>query len=88
MWRVSPVTYLVEGMITAAVANTRVICAQQEYLKLSPPDGQSCLEYLEPYMRVAGGYLEDENATTNCSFCQIATSNDFLALFGLDYSHA
>ena len=40
------------------------------------------------YISEAGGYLLDSDSTGSCSFCQLASSNDYLSVFGLDYSHA
>lgn len=86
MYRVSPFTYLVSGMLSTAVANTDVVCAANELLPLQPPNGQTCRQYLALYMdglpdqgiRGAGGYLVDENATANCQFCPLKDTNVFL----------
>ena len=87
MYRVSPFTYFVEGMLGVAVANTEVECAQIEYLRFSPPDGQTCQEYITPYQSQAGGYLRDPAATTECEFCAIEDTNVFLSSFGISYSN-
>ncbi|WRT64947.1 uncharacterized protein IL334_001887 [Kwoniella shivajii] len=87
MYRVSPFSYLVDGMLSVAVANNNVVCAANEYLKLNPPSGQTCGQYLGNYITAAGGYLLDTNATDQCSLCTIQTTNTFLAQFGLSYSH-
>ena len=81
MYRISPFTYLIEGMLSTAVANTLVNCAANEFLKFSPPDGQTCQQYLAPYREIYGGYLEAGTAQslTECSFCQIRDTNSFLA---------
>ena len=86
MYRISPFTYLVGGMLSASVANTRVECASNEFLSLQPFDGQTCKEYLQPYIDIAGGYLADENATANCSLCPTGDTNTFLAGVGTYYS--
>jgi ABC-type multidrug transport system permease subunit len=78
MYRVSPFTYLIDGMLSTAVAHTKVICADNEYLHFSPPDGQTCSQYMAKYIAATGGYLEDPSATGNCSFCQISTTDAFL----------
>ena len=80
MYRVSPFTYLVSGMLSTAVANTEVVCAANEFLKFSPPSGRSCGAYMADYIGAYGGYLSNPQATTGmCEFCQIRETNVYLA---------
>jgi len=82
MYRVSPFTYLIAAMLSTAVMDTQVRCAENEYLRFNPPSGQTCAQYMEPYISLAGGYLVDPAASANCSYCQIGETNTFLeALF-------
>ncbi len=39
MYRISPFSYLVSAMLSTAVANTRVECADNEFLQFEPPGG-------------------------------------------------
>lgn len=81
MYRVSPFTYLVSGMMSTGLANTKVVCADIEYLHFNTPSGKTCQEYLSPYISYAGGYLKPgtENSTTQCDLCPIADTNVFLS---------
>jgi hypothetical protein len=63
-----------------------VRCAANEYLLFSAPSGQTCSEYLEPYISAAGGYLLDPRAT-DCQFCSIDNTNTFLSLVSISFSH-
>lgn len=85
MYRLSPFTYLVGGMLSASVANTFVECASNELVSFQPLAGQTCGEYLNNYISVAGGYLVDSNATADCSFCTVRDTNTFLAGVGAYY---
>jgi ABC-type multidrug transport system permease subunit len=87
MYRVSPFTYLVEGMLSTAIANTKVHCAANEFVPLNPPSGQTCGQYLKPYTD-RGSYLKDPSATGTCEFCAYQESNTFLGLIGLNYANA
>ncbi|CAK7891667.1 pleiotropic ABC efflux transporter of multiple drugs Cdr1p [[Candida] anglica] len=78
MYRVSPFTYLVQGMMTTGLANTNVVCSKYEYLVFDPPSGETCGSYMGPYMKVAGGYLTDAAAQAHCEFCQMSSTNAFL----------
>ncbi|CAK7567123.1 MAG: Multidrug resistance protein [Sporothrix epigloea] len=86
MYRLSPFTYMVSAMLSVAVANTEVKCAPNEFLTFDPPSGQTCFEYLQEYMKVAGGYVTNENATSACSFCAVSDTNSALASVNSYYS--
>ena len=40
------------------------------------------------YISGAGGYLLDPQATQNCQYCQLQSTDVFLASFNMSYSHA
>lgn len=86
MYRISPFTYLVDGMLSTAVANTALTCASNEYLHFNAPSGESCSSFMADYISLAGGYLQDPNATTDCTYCQIAETNVFLSAVSSHYS--
>jgi ATP-binding cassette subfamily G (WHITE) protein 2 (PDR) len=85
MYRVSPFSYLVNAMLSTAVANTKVVCADNEILHFDPPLGQTCEAYMEPYINLAGGYLQNANATSACEYCTIGDTNVFLASVNASY---
>lgn len=87
MYHVSPFTYLVSSMLSTGLANTKVTCAANEYVFINPPDGQTCAQYLNDYIGVAGGYLLDENKTSGCEYCPIANTNVFLTSISSSYAH-
>jgi ATP-binding cassette subfamily G (WHITE) protein 2 (PDR) len=79
MYRVSPFTYLISGMLAVGIANSPVQCSAVELVHMNPPLGQTCGEYLADYIQMAGGYVQNPDSTTNCGFCTIADTNQFLA---------
>jgi ATP-binding cassette subfamily G (WHITE) protein 2 (PDR) len=89
MYRVSPFTYLVDAMLSVAIANTNVVCAANEYRHFIPPVGETCYQYMNEYINVykAGGYLQFPNATDTCSYCALDSTNQFLTLINSSYSH-
>ena len=94
MYRLSPFTYLVEGMLSTGIANTKVHCADNELVTFEPTGGATCAQYMDPYINGAnghpgaGGYLANPSATENCQFCTFNDSNVFLQGVGLSYSNA
>lgn len=88
LYRVSPFTYLVSALLSTSVGNTAVECANNEYLALNPPSNMTCKEFLGTQMSYAGGYLKagTENSMTECSYCPIGRTNDYLAGIGINYA--
>lgn len=86
MYRVSPFTYLVSGMLSTGLANTNVVCSSIEYLHINPPSNLTCGEYLNPYTSFAGGYVLNEGDTTDCSFCSVKYTNVFLKSVNAEYA--
>lgn len=85
MYRLSPFTYLVDGMLAVGLANQRVTCADNELLEFQPRQGSTCGAYIRPYQQAAGGYLIDENATSDCQFCALDNTNTFLTSVSSSY---
>ncbi|RMD43205.1 hypothetical protein DV735_g1891, partial [Chaetothyriales sp. CBS 134920] len=87
MYRVSPFTYLVSGMLSVGLANAHISCAPEEFLHFSPPALATCASYLAPYIESSGGYLSAEsvNSTSECVFCTGSETNLFLKGVSSDY---
>ena len=86
MYRVSPFTYLVSGVMSTGLANAKVVCASIEYLHFDPLPGQSCGTYMQDYINASGGYLLDNDTMSDCSFCALSSTNAFLTQVSADYA--
>lgn len=78
MYRANPFTYLVQAMLSTGLANADVVCRAKEFLVFSPPLGQTCESYMEPFISTAGGYLGSQTTDTECHFCSVSETNTFL----------
>ena len=87
MYRVSPFTYLIDGMLSTGLANTKAVCSSIEYVKFDPPPGNTCLQYMSHYINTTGGYLTNEGATANCEFCTLGDTNLYLAQVSSSYAN-
>ena len=87
MYRVNPFTYLVSSLLSATLGAAPVECAANEFQRFSPPDGQTCGEYLQDYLSMAVGYITDPAATTACQYCRMRNTNEYLAGVGVDYAN-
>ncbi|CAL5866766.1 uncharacterized protein PFLUO_LOCUS976 [Penicillium psychrofluorescens] len=88
MYRVSPFTYLVSAMLSTGVSGTDAKCESIEFLKFKPLSNETCLEYMKPFIDLRGGYLQDNSATGECSFCTISSTDTYLAQVGSYYKDA
>ncbi|KAG1763106.1 ABC-2 type transporter-domain-containing protein [Suillus occidentalis] len=88
MYRVSPFTYFIEGLLGQAIGGTLINCAPHEFVPVIPPSGSICSEYLGPFMSYAGGYLADPSATSTCLFCPYRSTDEYMfAAFNIKASH-
>ena len=50
-------------------------CAERELVSMDPPSGQTCGEFLGPYIEFAGGYLTNANDEASCHFCPVSDAD-------------
>ncbi|CAK7216309.1 hypothetical protein SCUCBS95973_002769 [Sporothrix curviconia] len=86
MYRVSPFTYWISGVVSTAVHDRPIVCSATETSVFNPPMGYTCGEYLAPYLALAPGTLQNPEATANCSYCQISVADQYLAQSDIYYS--
>ncbi|CZT44690.1 probable ABC transporter [Rhynchosporium secalis] len=86
MYRVSPFTYLVSGILSTSLTNVPVQCSPFEFLHFEPTSGQTCGSYLSDYIQTAGGDVANPDATSDCAFCPLANTDAFLKLVHSEYS--
>ena len=88
MYRLSPYTYLIEALLGQALGKMSIECSAVEYVTIVPPSGQTCAEYMDPFISTAGGYLQNPSASADCKYCSFASTDAFLETsFNIFYSH-
>ncbi|PGH02399.1 hypothetical protein GX51_04707 [Blastomyces parvus] len=86
MHPVSPATYLVGGVMAAALAGTNVTCSETELLQILPPANMTCGEFMTPFADAAKGVLLNPQETVEaCRYCIVATTDQFLSRFDIYY---
>ncbi|KAI4844783.1 putative ABC multidrug transporter [Aureobasidium sp. EXF-8845] len=86
MYRVSPFTYWIGGIVAAQLHGKVIECSQAELSVFNPPAGQTCGQYLADYLRVAPGTLQNPNAIADCAYCQLSQADQFLEGSNIYYS--
>ncbi|KAH6609942.1 atp-binding cassette transporter abc1, partial [Trichoderma cornu-damae] len=79
MWRVSVFTYWVAGIVATELHGRPIVCSESELSIFNPPSGQTCGEYLEPFLQQAPGQLQNPSATDHCRYCTLSNADQFLA---------
>ncbi|KAG1857398.1 ABC-2 type transporter-domain-containing protein [Suillus subalutaceus] len=88
MYRVSPFTYIIEGLLGQAVGGQLINCSSTELVSVNPPKGLRCGNYLGPFIEFAGGYLTNPEAAEGCQYCPARTTDQFLySRFNIKYSN-
>ncbi len=85
MYRVTPVSYFINVLVSTGLAGVGVTCAANEILNFDPPDGQDCGSYLKEYINEVGGALLNPGATQQCQFCPVSDTDSILATLGIYY---
>lgn len=79
MYRVSPFTYWISGIVSTQLHGRPVTCSVDEISILDPPPGQTCGEYFADYAKTAPGQLKNPDATTSCAYCSLRVADQYLA---------
>ncbi|KAG0695683.1 ABC-2 type transporter-domain-containing protein [Suillus ampliporus] len=87
MYRVSPFTYIIEGLLGQAIGGEAIHCASTELVSVNPPNGLTCGKYMDPFMEFAGGYLTNPEAAEGCQYCPYTTADQCMdSRFNIKYS--
>ncbi|KAG9721672.1 putative ABC multidrug transporter, partial [Aureobasidium melanogenum] len=86
MYRVSPFTYWVGGIVAAQLHGKPVVCSNVETSVFQPPAGQTCGQYLTRYLETSPGYLQNPNARADCAYCALSNASELLAGSNIYYS--
>lgn len=83
MYRVSPTTYIINTIVAAGAGGRDIKCADDELSVFQPYPNMTCGQYMQPYLNGAGnlgGNLINPNAASDCKYCQLRETDQFLAM--------
>ncbi len=89
MYRVSPLSYFVSGIISVGLAGQEIRCDKKDIVVISEvPSGSTCATYLAPYFEKFGGYLlSSTDDSLECHVCPFSTTDNLIGMYGIKYSH-
>ncbi|KKA01553.1 ATP-dependent permease HuPDR12 [Hanseniaspora uvarum DSM 2768] len=85
MYKVSPLTYVVQSMTLPLVHGKEIKCLPTEFLKIIPPSGQNCGEFLDPYAKDYPGYIDNPSSTDVCNYCPYNSEDQVVEHFGVHW---
>lgn len=90
MYRVSPLTYLLEGLAVAGLADIDLTCSSTEVQSIPVANnslGFTCGEYLSAFVRDSGGRVLNPSDAAECHYCPVASVNTILESYGMGLDH-
>lgn len=87
MYNLDPYTRMIAGLVVNELHDLRINCAPEEFSRIQPPSGQTCQQWLSPFVTSSGGYLENPNATSDCDYCQYRVGDEFFTTLNYSYSN-
>jgi ABC-type multidrug transport system permease subunit len=89
VYRVNPLTYVIEALLGTTLANAPIVCSREEIVYFAPSNSSTCDEYMSGYMSVAGGYLVGNTgeSTNECGYCAMDSTNTFLASLNASFDN-
>lgn len=85
MYRVSPLTYIVDGIAATGLHGKKIKCSGSEIKIFNPPSETTCGNYLEKYLTQAPGQLLNPLATDGCQYCPLSNADQMLSLSGISW---
>ncbi|GMF01651.1 unnamed protein product [[Candida] boidinii] len=87
LWRLSPMTYIVEMTLSSLLHGREVHCSDIELSYLDPPQGQTCGVFLADYFETHTGYISNPDATSQCGVCKYSVGDEYLEYLGMSYGN-
>lgn len=78
MYRVSPFTYWIGGIVATALHDRRITCSAKETSTFDPPQGMSCGQYLAPLLQQSAGQLQNPDDMAQCRYCPVTNADQLL----------
>lgn len=79
LWRVSPLTYWVSGIVATGSSGKCITCEKEEFSIFNPSPGSTCAEYLQVFLNEmkAPGYLVHPEARVGCEYCPLSNADQY-----------
>lgn len=86
MYRLSPFTYWIGGIVGTELHGRAINCSERETNIFDPPQGMTCGQYLQPMLSKAPGKLQNPEATSQCRYCTVQNADQIIGASGIFWS--
>ncbi|KAF7337580.1 Pleiotropic drug resistance ABC transporter protein [Mycena sanguinolenta] len=87
LYQLVPYTRSLAAMVSTELHGLKIQCKSDEFATFNPPANNTCAQWAQDFVNVAGGYLDNGNDTTDCRYCTYAVGDEFYTPLGISYSH-
>ncbi|KAL0571220.1 ATP-binding cassette transporter snq2 [Marasmius crinis-equi] len=87
LYELNPYTRLLSSMLSTELHGLSIQCRSDEFAVFNPPSGQTCQQWAGDFVNTFGGYLDDQNATEACRYCQYQKGDDFYTPLNIDFDN-
>ncbi|KAJ3545283.1 hypothetical protein NMY22_g2500 [Coprinellus aureogranulatus] len=87
LYELNPYTRTLASMVSTELHGLVIQCRPDEWAVFNPPDGQTCGEWAQDFVTVAGGYIDNVNDTIACRYCQFRFGDEFYTPLNIDFSN-
>ncbi|KAI1390594.1 ABC transporter [Hypoxylon trugodes] len=81
MYRVTPLSYYMSAIMGTGLSGAHVTCTNASVVRLDPPPGQSCNEYLNS----SGVLVQNPNDYAGCQICSYTDADQLLDNYGIHF---
>jgi ATP-binding cassette, subfamily G (WHITE), member 2, SNQ2 len=87
LYQLNPYTRSLTALVSTELHGLVIQCKGDEFSVFSPPSGQTCQQWAGDFVSLAGGYLNNPNATSDCQYCQYAVGDQYFTPLNIEYSN-
>ncbi|KAJ7922816.1 pleiotropic drug resistance ABC transporter [Mycena leptocephala] len=87
LYQLVPYTRSLAAMVSTELHGLIIRCKSDEFATFNPPGNNTCSQWAQEFVDVAGGYLDNGNDSTNCRYCSYSVGDEFYSPLGISYSH-
>ncbi|KAK0634251.1 ABC transporter PeaB1 [Bombardia bombarda] len=84
-YKVSPLFYLSEGIMSDVLYDLNIDCDVSETSLFQPPNGTTCMQYASDFLEAATGYLLNPEALVDCQYCRYRNGQSYYVQWGYDF---
>jgi len=87
LYQLVPYTRSLAAMVSTELHGLMIRCKPDEFSTFNPPGNNTCGQWAQDFVDVAGGYLDNAADSSNCRYCSYSVGDEFYSPLGISYSH-